>query len=83
MATTHSPTLASQIELEQLVVIVGGKAFPLRKGRTGLDSSDYRFLSKFLDATRANLFFGRGILIVEGDAENLLLPALARILDLR
>lgn len=82
VATTHSPTLASQVELEQLVVIAGGKAFPLRKGCTGLDTGDYRFLSKFLDATRANLFFARGVLIVEGDAENLLLPALARLLDL-
>ncbi len=81
VATTHSPTLASQVELEQLVVVVGGKAFPLRKGLTGLEPNDYRFLSKFLDATRANLFFARGILIVEGDAENLLLPALARVLD--
>ena len=65
-----------------MVVIVGGKAFPLRKGLAGLDSSDYCFLSKSLDATRANLFFARGILIVEGDAENLVLPALASILDL-
>lgn len=82
VATTHSPTLASQVELEQLVVVAGGKAFPLRKGSTGLDPGDYRFLSKFLDATRANLFFARGVVIVEGDAENLLLPALARLLDL-
>jgi putative ATP-dependent endonuclease of the OLD family len=82
VATTHSPTLASQVELEQLVVVAGGKAFPLRKGCTGLDPGDYRFLSKFLDATRANLFFARGVLVVEGDAENLLLPVLARLLDL-
>jgi putative ATP-dependent endonuclease of OLD family len=82
IATTHSPTLASQVELEQLVVIAGGKAFPLRKGQTGLDPSDYRFLSKFLDATRANLFFAHGVLVVEGDAETLLLPVLARLLDM-
>ncbi len=82
VATTHSPTLASQVELEQIVVVAGGKAFPLRKGCTALDPGDYRFLSKFLDATRANLFFARGVLIVEGDAENLLLPVLARLLDL-
>jgi putative ATP-dependent endonuclease of OLD family len=54
IATTHSPTLASQVELEQLVIIARGKAFPLRKGQTGLDAGDYRFLSRFLNATRAN-----------------------------
>jgi putative ATP-dependent endonuclease of the OLD family len=35
-------------------------------------------LRRFLDATKANLFFARGLIIVEGDAENLLLPAIAR-----
>ncbi len=80
VATTHSPTLASQVDLEQIVVIAEGRAYPLRMGMTALAPGDYRFLSKFLDATRANLFFARGILMVEGDAENLLLPVLARIL---
>jgi putative ATP-dependent endonuclease of the OLD family len=82
VATTHSPTLSSQVDLEQLVIIADGKAFPLRTGCTGLDVGDYRFLSKFLDATRANLFFARGVLIVEGDAENLLLPVLAALLGM-
>src|SRR4029077_3218812 len=48
------------------------------KTATKLDSSDYDFLARFLDATKANLFFAKGVLIVEGDAENLLLPAIAR-----
>jgi putative ATP-dependent endonuclease of OLD family len=47
-----------------------------------LDPSDYLFLQRFLDATRANLFFARGVLIVEGDAENMLLPAIAEILGI-
>ncbi len=81
IATTHSPTLASQVQLEQLVMVIAGKAFPLRKGDSALDPSDYRFLSKFLNATRANLFFAHGVMIVEGDAENLLLPVLADLLD--
>jgi putative ATP-dependent endonuclease of OLD family len=36
-------------------------------------------LQRFLDATRAELFFARRILMVEGIAEALLLPVLARI----
>ncbi|MGM3213493.1 TOPRIM nucleotidyl transferase/hydrolase domain-containing protein, partial [Klebsiella pneumoniae] len=32
---------------------------------------------RFLDATKANLFFARGVLVVEGPGEALLLPALA------
>ncbi|WP_264801948.1 ATP-binding protein [Acetobacter nitrogenifigens] len=37
---------------------------------TLLAPDDYAFLERFLDATEANLFFARGVIIVEGDAEN-------------
>jgi putative ATP-dependent endonuclease of OLD family len=45
-----------------------------------LDRSDYQFLRRFLDATKANLFFAKGVAIVEGDAENILLPVIAELL---
>jgi putative ATP-dependent endonuclease of OLD family len=80
VVTTHSPNLASAIQLNNLVLLSSSKAFPLSEGRTELDASDYGFLSRFLDVTKANLFFARGLVIVEGDAENILLPTLARIL---
>jgi putative ATP-dependent endonuclease of OLD family len=48
--------------------------------QTRLHRSDYRFLQRFLDVTKANLFFARGVMIVEGDAENILLPTLANLL---
>ena len=75
--TTHSPNLASEIDLNNLVIIRSGKAFSTADGETELDSSDYKFLSRFLDVTKANLFFARGVMIVEGDAENILIPTLA------
>lgn len=78
--TTHSPNLASVIDLNDMVLLHGGKAFPMASGQTALDPSDYGFLSRFLDVTKANLFFARGLLIVEGDAENILLPTLARLM---
>lgn len=61
-------------------MIQGRKAFPLVEGTTGLEKSDYRFLERFLDVTKANLFFARGVLIVEGDGENILIPTLARLI---
>ena len=80
IVTTHSPNLASAISLDNLVMIQKGRAFSLAKGETELVPSDYRFLERFLDVTKANLFFARGIMIVEGDAENILLPTLARLI---
>jgi len=81
IVTTHSPQLASVIKLENLVLIKDQKAFPLGVNYTELDRSDYNFLERFLDATKANLFFAKGIIIVEGDAENILLPTIAKLLD--
>lgn len=81
IVTTHSPSIASDLSLDNLVLIEQGRAFPLRKGMTKLDSSDYSFLERFLDATKSNLFFARGVMIVEGDAENILMPVLARLLN--
>lgn len=76
--TTHSPNLASEIDLNNLVIIRSGRAFSTANGETELESNDYKFLARFLDVTKANLFFARGVMIVEGDAENILMPTLAK-----
>jgi len=80
IVTTHSPNLASAIKLDNMVVIQKGHAFSLAQDETKLEPSDYRFLERFLDVTKANLFFARCVMIVEGDAENILLPTLARLI---
>jgi len=80
IVTTHSPNLASAIDLDNLVMLHNGRAFSLAEGQTKLKHSDYRFLQRFLDVTKANLFFARGVVIVEGDAENILLPTLAELI---
>lgn len=78
--STHSPNLASKISLQNIVLLEGGRAFPLVRGQTRLETGDYRFLERFLDVTKANLFFALGVIVVEGDAEAILLPVLARLL---
>lgn len=79
--TTHSTTMGSSIPLESLILCKEGKAFPMGSNYTKLEKTNYDFLYRFLDATKANLFFARGVLLVEGDAENLLIPTLAKIID--
>lgn len=81
LLTTHSPNLASTVDLESVTLMHKGEAFSLASDCTKLDRSDYRFLRRFLDVTKANLFFAKGVIIVEGDAENILLPLLAELLD--
>lgn len=78
--STHSPILASKINLKNLILMKNGTGFDLAEGMTGLQKGDYLFLQRFLDSTKANLFFAKGIIMVEGDAENILVPILADIL---
>lgn len=78
--TTHSITLASKIELEKLIVLKEKEVFPMSPEFTKMRPADYRFIERFLDATKANLFFAKGLIMVEGDAENLLIPALAELI---
>ncbi len=80
LLTTHSPNLASKANLNNMILMCHGKAYPLDKDHTRLNEADYRFLERFLDVTKANLFFAKGVLIVEGDAENILLPVLASLM---
>ncbi len=78
--TTHSPNISSKSNPANIILMSKGKSFSLREEETELDSDDYKFLEKFLDVTKANLFFARGVILVEGDGENILLPTIAKIL---
>jgi putative ATP-dependent endonuclease of OLD family len=78
--TTHSPNLASKVKLDNLIICKGDKAFPMGSDFTELEKGDYLFLERFLDVTKANLFFAQGVILVEGDAENILIPIIADIL---
>nr|WP_315225402.1 AAA family ATPase [uncultured Albidiferax sp.] len=77
LLTTHSSQLAAGAELETMTMVVGHRAFPLGMAHTRLEADDYEFLRRFLDATKANLFFARALIVVEGAGEQLLLPAIA------
>lgn len=79
--TTHSPNLASKVKLNNLIICKNKHAYPMGRGYTQLDDSDYSFLELFLDTTKSNLFFAKGVILVEGWAEEILLPALAKKAD--
>ena len=63
--TTHSPNLASKLKLENLIICHNNQAFPMGSGYTELAEPDYRFLERFLDVTKSNLFFSEGVMLVE------------------
>lgn len=80
--TTHSPNLTSKLKLENLIICNNGNAFPMGNIYTKLEPDDYKFLEKFLDTTKANLFFAKGVILVEGWAEEILLPSIAKAIGI-
>ena len=80
IVSTHNPNLSSKADIEKIIHVARGHAYPLVSTQTKLTAGDYRFLRRFLDTTKANLFFARGVVLAEGDAEDILLPTIAKLL---
>ena len=78
--TSHSPNLASKVKLKNIILLKENSVYPLGFSHTNLEKGDYRFLQRFLDVTKANMFFANGIIFVEGDAENILIPTIADLI---
>jgi putative ATP-dependent endonuclease of the OLD family len=85
IVTSHSPNFASSAQVERLSVMVrpSASAVPVARlpSQFGLEEKQLAYLRRFLDVTKASLFFARGVILVEGVAEQLLVPEFARRLD--
>lgn len=81
IASTHSPILASQAPIESIISVHENQnnVTAVSVCTIDFDTILKKKLQRFLDATRAELFFARRILMVEGITEALLLPVLAEI----
>ena len=81
IASSHSPILANQAPMDSVVSIheMDGEVSAVSVCSITIDDKTKKKLQRYLDATRAELFFARRILMVEGIAEVLLLPVLAKI----
>ncbi|WP_428395586.1 ATP-dependent nuclease [Lichenicoccus sp.] len=84
--TTHSPHIASVAPLRSIVLLRRDRAAEATTGvaaaHVPLTDADLADLQRYIDVTRAELFFSRGIILVEGDAERFLIPAFANVLNI-
>ena len=79
--TTHSPVLASKADIVRVRCLSRSPSGDVRAswpGRAVTCKADREYLCRFLDVTKAQLFFAQGLILVEGISEALLLPELAR-----
>ena len=81
--TTHSPHIASVAPLDSVVLLKdegekGTKGYATQS--ISLEPREADDIARYLDVTRAEILFARGVLLVEGDAERFLIPAFAEAL---
>ncbi|MDO8209647.1 ATP-dependent endonuclease [Conexibacter sp. CPCC 206217] len=85
IVTSHSPNFAAAAGVERVSVLsrsTGGKTIARSPSQFGLPTRDLDHLRRYLDVTKSGLLFARGVVLVEGIAEQLIVPALASGIDL-
>ncbi|MCY4372309.1 MAG: AAA family ATPase [Spirochaetaceae bacterium] len=80
--TTHSPHIVSVAPLDSIVLLRkthdGRSSEGVSTAELELDAAVVTDLERYLDVTRGEMLFAKGVLLVEGEAERYLVPALAK-----
>ncbi len=85
LMTTHSPNIASVAQLNSIVVLkqengLGTVGHSLAS--LALQPELMEDLQRYLDTTRAEILFAKGVIFVEGDAEEALMPVFSKTLNI-
>ncbi len=84
IVTSHSAHIAASSDLDDVVILYNEEKVNPKQHYilSGFDSSSatgaktIQYLKKFLDVTKSTMFFGRKVILVEGIAEQILIPVL-------
>ena len=87
--TSHSTQIASAVRLDDLICLSSPELGKINVGYPRViyreeyadDMVSKQYVQRFLDATKADMFFANKLIFVEGVAEELLLPVFARYLN--
>lgn len=81
--TSHSPTMVSKTGTKNINLIYETQHklynYPLVNSSLTDEENDY--LEKYLDVTKSQLFFAKGVIFVEGISEAILIPEFAKLID--
>lgn len=84
--TTHSPHIASVAPVRSIVLLRHDaskkKTVAVSTANAPLTARDEEDLQRYIDVTRGEIFFSRGVILVEGDAERFLVPAFSDALGI-
>lgn len=81
--TSHSPTLVSRIGIDKIVLLYerNYRINCLSLSQSNICEDDRDNLERYLDVTKSQMLFAKGIIFVEGISEALLLPVFADYLE--
>lgn len=79
IVTSHSPTVAAVAPLRSIVSLrsINGSSHAYSLATLPITADELDDIERYLIATRSELLFARGVIFVEGDAEEALLPGFA------
>lgn len=81
--TTHSPHIASVTPLDSLVLL-RSHSTPIETvahttKNSGMTEREVKDIERYLDVTRGEILFSKGVILVEGEAEQYIVPRLAAL----
>lgn len=83
LMTTHSPYVTSVAPLKSIVHLRSSNQGTMVKttASLNLNDRDKKDLERYIDVKKGEIYFGKGVVLVEGDAEEYLVPTFAELLS--
>lgn len=82
LVSTHSPTLAAAVPVERMNILFGdngvGEVRASSLASLTLTTREAGAVRRMMDVTRASMYFAKGVILVEGVCEALLVPIVAK-----
>ncbi|MCP9809292.1 AAA family ATPase [Cyanobium sp. HWJ4-Hawea] len=77
--STHSTQISEVSNVENINILVKKLNYAeVYQPSTGLNAESINQIQRYLDAVRTNLLFAKGVILVEGDAEEILIPLMVK-----
>ena len=83
LLTTHSPNIASIAPVRSILHLreTNGATRGFSTASVDLSDDEEEDIARYIDVTRAEMLFSRGVVLVEGDAERFLLPVFSETMS--
>lgn len=77
--STHSTQISEVSNVENINILAKKLNYAeVYQPSTGLNPENINQIQRYLDAVRTNLLFAKGVILVEGDAEEILIPVMVK-----